>query len=131
MIQADSVIPLLQVFDMPTSLAFYCGKVGFEIVQKSGEDWCLLRLGGAMLMLNTRYESDERPEMPDPAAVRIHDDTMLFFHCADVEAAYEHLVTQGLEATPPNVTWFGMKQVLLKDPDGFHLCFQREATSTA
>jgi catechol 2,3-dioxygenase-like lactoylglutathione lyase family enzyme len=29
--------PLIQVFDMPASLAFYCGKLGFQLVSASPE----------------------------------------------------------------------------------------------
>ena len=66
------VSPLLQVYDMPTSVRFYRDQLGFEIVSHSPvlcEDyfhWVLLRLGGAELMLNTAYESNtERPSEPD------------------------------------------------------------------
>ena len=56
------LVPLLQVYDMPTSVRFYRDKLGFEMVSTSppmGEDyfhWCLLRLDQAELMLNTAYE---------------------------------------------------------------------------
>lgn len=45
--------PLLQVFDMPTSLRFYRDVLGVAEVSKSGQDWAWLRHGGADLMLNT------------------------------------------------------------------------------
>jgi glyoxylase I family protein len=68
------VTTLLQVYDMPTSIRFYRDLLGFQIVSTSpalGEDrfhWVWLRLGGADLMLNTAYESDdERPPVPDHA----------------------------------------------------------------
>ena len=52
--------PLLQVFDMPTSIHFYRDILGFEVVNTSrpGEDfgWALLRLNAVELMLNTAYE---------------------------------------------------------------------------
>ena len=60
--------PLLQVYDMPTSVRFYRDVLGFEVAATSpmlGEDrfhWALLRLGDAELMLNTAYEFDnDRP----------------------------------------------------------------------
>jgi glyoxylase I family protein len=44
--------PLLQVFDMPTSLRFYRDQLGFELVQSDapGEpiDWAMLRIGDAV-----------------------------------------------------------------------------------
>lgn len=57
----DGPTPLLQVFDLPTSLAFHCDVRGFQLV--SGDDtwWCMLKLGANTLMLNTAYEEDQRP----------------------------------------------------------------------
>jgi catechol 2,3-dioxygenase-like lactoylglutathione lyase family enzyme len=131
-IRAKFLCPLIQVFDMPTSLAFYRDKLGFEIVSDTGEsgdavDWALLRLGEAWLMLNTRYEADGRPEAPDPAQVSAHDDTGLFFTCASADEAYDHLSAQGLIVDPPRTQGYGMRQVYVHDPDGYNLCFQHEA----
>jgi glyoxylase I family protein len=73
----QGVTVLLEIFDMPTSIAFYRA-LGFEIVEQWGAqddelDWVLLRLGGAELMLNTAYERDERPPASDPERGRGHD----------------------------------------------------------
>jgi catechol 2,3-dioxygenase-like lactoylglutathione lyase family enzyme len=120
--------PLLQVFDMPTSLRFYRDILGFTEVEKSGQgddvNWAWLRHGDAAVMLNTAYESGERPPTPDPARVAAHGDTGLFFGCQDLEDAYAYLVGQGVRADPPKVAPYGMKQVYATDPDGYGLCFQ-------
>ena len=88
--------PLLQVFDMPTSIAFYVDLLGFEIIHQSkpGPDfgWALLELEGTQLMLNTAYDEGERPPIPDPARVAAHADTIIYFGCPDVEGAYAHLM---------------------------------------
>jgi glyoxylase I family protein len=130
------VTTLLQVYDMPTSVRFYRDLLGFEIVSHSrhrGGDrdrfhWCLLRLGGAEVMLNSAYEFDEeRPVPPDPARVAAHGDTGLFIGCPDVDAAYEELRAKGLDVKNPHVAPYGMKQLYLSDPDGYGICFQWEA----
>jgi glyoxylase I family protein len=126
-IPVRGVAPLLQVFDMPASVAFYRDGLGFEVVSTSGPepfDWCLLRLGDAELMLNTAYEADARPAAPDPARVAAHEDTVVFFGCPDVDAAYAHLRARGIESEAPKVAPYGMKQLYLRDPDGYGLCFQ-------
>jgi catechol 2,3-dioxygenase-like lactoylglutathione lyase family enzyme len=121
-------VTLLQVFDMRRSVAFYRDALGFQLVATSqpGEDfdWAWLRLGGAELMLNTMYERDDRPPAPDPARSAAHADTTLFLGCPDLDAAYSHLRSQGLEVAPPVVRGYGMKQLPLTDPDGYGLCFQ-------
>jgi glyoxylase I family protein len=124
--------PLLQVFDMPTSLRFYRDVLGFAEVSKSGQGdevhWAWLRHGQANLMLNTAYDDGERPPTPDTARVTAHADTGLFMDCEDLEGAYAHLVAQGVKAQPPKVAPYGMKQLYVTDPDGYELCFQWPVT---
>jgi glyoxylase I family protein len=132
MIDARGMAPLLQVFDMPASIDFYCQKLGFEIVSSDGKpapdiDWVLLKLNGVELMLNTAYEKANRPAKPDPARVSAHEDTTLYFGCPDVDAVYQHLLAAGVNAKPPKVAWYGMKQLYITDPDGYLLCFQWKA----
>ena len=122
--------PMLQVFDMPASVAFYRDVLGFEVVEQAprgvGDDfgWGLLRRDGIDLMLNTAYESHDRPPQPDPARVAAHGDTALFFGCRDLDAAYELLRAKGVDLQPPAVARYGMKQLWFKDPDGYVLCLQ-------
>jgi glyoxylase I family protein len=127
-IEVRGMAPLIQVFDMPTSIAFYCDVLGFEIKATSKPDpkfdWALLSLNGVEVMLNTAYEEDQRPPAPDPARVAAHDDTCLYFVCPDVDAAYEYLSARGLKLNPPKVAHYGMKQLYLSDPDGYNLCLQ-------
>jgi len=128
-IDVRGLAPLLSVFDMPASLKFYCEGLGFELVTSDGKpaphfDWVLLRLNGTELMLNTAYDADQRPPAPDPARIGAHGDTVIYFGCRDVDAAYAHLQAMGLNAKPPQVAPYGMKQLYLTDPDGYSLCFQ-------
>jgi uncharacterized glyoxalase superfamily protein PhnB len=75
-------------------------------------------------MLNTAYDPEDVPEKPDAARWSGHGDTCVYFGCPDVDAAYEHLKAKGVDVKPPNVAWYGMKQLYVTDPDGFGLCFQ-------
>ena len=126
------VAPLLQVFDMPTSIRFYRDVLGFKVWSTSepGDNcnWAGLRLHGAEVMLNTAYEADHRPAAPDPVRIAGHDDTCLFFGCRDLDAAYEHLHAHGVNLEKPKVSPYGMRQLWFKDPDGYGLCFQWPAT---
>ena len=122
--------PLIQVFDMDRSLRFYCDLLGFDIVEKAtGGGWAWLRHGDAELMLNTAYDDGERPENPDPTRMLGHEDTGLFIGCPNVDGAYEYLRTKGVDVSKPKVAWYGMKQMYLKDPDGFGICFQWKASA--
>jgi glyoxylase I family protein len=134
-IEVKGVAPLVQVFDMPRSIRFYRDLLGFRVIScskaKSADaddvDWVLLQLSNAEIMLNTAYDPDDVPEAPEPGRWSGHQDTCLYFGCPDVDGAHQHLVSQGLEIAPPKVAWYGMKQLYLKDPDGFGICFQWSA----
>jgi glyoxylase I family protein len=128
-IEIRGLAPLLQVYDMPTSIAFYRDILGFEIVSTSNPggdrfDWALLTLNGTELMLNTAYEDHERPPRPDPARIAAHADTGIYFGCPDVDATYAHLRAHSVDAKEPRIAHYGMKQLYLLDPDGYSLCFQ-------
>jgi glyoxylase I family protein len=134
-IEVTGVAPLVQVFDMPRSIRFYRDVLGFAVTGRSKAksddpddvDWCMLELGPATVMLNTAYDPDDVPSAPDAARWDGHQDTGLFFACPDVDGAYRHLVAMGVEVDPPKVAWYGMKQLSLKDPDGFGIVFQWKA----
>ncbi|MBM3782733.1 MAG: VOC family protein [Acidobacteria bacterium] len=130
-IPVRGLTPLLQVYDMPASVRFYRDLLGFEIVEHSPTldngsfHWALLRLGGAELMLNTAYEFDsERPVPADPARLAAHGDTCIYLGCPDVDAAFEEITAKGWPAGPPAIAPYGMKQLYLKDPDGYGICLQ-------
>jgi glyoxylase I family protein len=130
-LEIRGLAPLLQVYDMPKSIHFYCDLLGFELVSRAPEyapgrfHWALLRLDGIELMLNTAYEfDDQRPQVPEPARVAAHQDTGLFFSCPDVDAAYRYIREKGIASKPPTAAPYGMKQLYLTDPDGYRLCFQ-------
>jgi len=138
-IEIRGLAPLLQVFDMPASIDFYCGVLGFELVSNSpivkspeGEyfDWALLQLQNVEVMLNTAYGEGQRPPALDGARIAAHDDTCLYFGAPDVDAVYAHLRAKGLDLRPPAVAPYGMKQLYVHDPDGYNLCFQWPASKS-
>jgi catechol 2,3-dioxygenase-like lactoylglutathione lyase family enzyme len=132
-INTRGLCPLIQVYDMPTSIRFYRDVLGFDVATTSAPrspddfDWCLLKLNGSELMLNTAYDFEDRPAASDPAQVAAHGDTCIYFGCPDVDAAYQYLREKGLDIKEPKVAWYGMKQLYLTDPDGFGICFQWKA----
>jgi uncharacterized glyoxalase superfamily protein PhnB len=137
-IETTGLVPLVQVFDMNEALEFYCGRLGFEIVDRSPEvethegrfsHWAWLRLGEGDVMLNTAYDSNERPEARDGARWGGHSDVALFIGCPDVDAAYAELNAAGISVNPPKVAPYGMKQLMLSDPDGYGLCFQQRVST--
>ena len=131
-IEVRGFCPYFEVYDMPASIRFYRDVLGFEVKSTSpalgGADrfhWVWLRHGSAELMLNTAYEFEgERPAVEDAGRVRGHGDCCLYLGCPDVDAAYEELRGEGAAVAKPHVARYGMKQMYLRDPDGYGVCFQ-------
>jgi glyoxylase I family protein len=122
--------PLIGVFDMPRSLAFYRDLLGFSVVSASPEvqtnegrfsHWMWLRFGGAEIMLNTQYDSNERP-LQEPG--KTHQHAAFYIGCSDVDLAYQDLTRRGLQAEPPKVAPYGLKLFSVEDPDGYTIVFQ-------
>ncbi len=131
-IEIQGLCPLLQVFDMPTSMRFYRDLLGFKVVATSPAlsdnpddvNWSWLRLNEAAVMLNTAYEPESRPIEPGAARFAGHGDTCLYLGCPDVDGAYQYLREKGLDVQEPNVAHYGMKQLCITDPDQYCICFQ-------
>ena len=125
--------PLIQVYDMPASLAFYRDILGFEVHAASPErdtpegrfsHWMWLKRGDAELMLNTAFDEGERPPARDAARDAAHGDVALYLGCRDLDSAWRELQAQGVRCDAPKTTGYGMRQLNLKDPDGYGICLQ-------
>ena len=127
------LVALLQVYDMPTAVAFYHDVLGFELLEHSPEieaaegryfHWCRLGRDGIELMLNTAHDADERPPERDRARDAAHGDICLYIGCPDLDAAFAALTAAGLHLAGPSTAPYGMRQLSLRDPDGYAICLQ-------
>ncbi|OWJ67024.1 VOC family protein [Inquilinus limosus] len=132
-IAVRGMTPLLQVHDMPRSLGFYQELLGFAVIDASPmvetpegrfPHWVWLALGPAQLMLNTAYDDGQRPAERVEARQRWHADTCLYIGVDDIDAVYEELRAGLPDLAPPADAPYGMRQLHLRDPDGYGLCFQ-------
>ncbi|HTI57832.1 VOC family protein [Mucilaginibacter sp.] len=129
--EIGGIAPYIEVFDMLASLRFYRDIIGFEKKMSSGEgddvDWVLLEHKGAVLMLNTAYEKENRPAGPDPSRVKGHKDLCFYFDCIDIETLYQYFLSRDVELKAPVITGYGWKAIYVTDPDGYGLCFHHPA----
>ena len=116
-----SLAPLLFVEDMRRSLRFYREALGSTVkscdhadVEQSG--WCMLQRGGVAVMLQ-RITTD-RFDGKRGQGVE------LYIGCDDVDALHAEIVARGIDAKPPKTAYYGMRQLYVKDPDGYQLWFQ-------
>ena len=137
-IKLKTAVPMFLVHDVPASLAFYRGLLGFEVIASSAPfttapddfGWCMLRLGGTTLMLNNMFENNVRPsDSHDAAREKAHADTTLYCEALDLPAVEAHLQAKSISFEGPTTTWYGARQITLRDPDGYILCFQVAASA--
>jgi hypothetical protein len=75
-------------------------------------------------MLNTAYDSGERPAVPDAARRAAHADTCLYFGCSDLDLVDGALCRAELAPEPPVMAPYGLRRFSLRDPDNFEIIFQ-------
>jgi hypothetical protein len=47
-----------------------------------------------------------------------------YFICDDADAIHSELTSRGLQLDSPTVASYGMKQVVVPEPDGYVICFE-------
>jgi len=134
MTELTSAVPYFEVFDMNASVAFYRDLLGFEILFASPEvetaegrfsHFVRLRRGRVELMLNTAYDSGERPPARTEARWAGCRHVHLYIDCDDVPALYAEATARGLEAEAPAPTGYGYLALGVSDPDGHRLIFHQ------
>lgn len=125
-----NLIPMLNVSNIESSLTFYRKALSFELV--SPEEalkewrWCLIRSGETELML-----TETQTELGLQKNIDVSEDTswptIFYFYPDDVEELYQHVLQKGFQTTSLEVTFYGMKEFSLRDPDGHWLSFGEDA----
>jgi catechol 2,3-dioxygenase-like lactoylglutathione lyase family enzyme len=107
----NRLIPMLPVKSMPASVEFY-QKLGFS-VEKRNDDW-----GWAMLRL------DECRLMVDQS-INHHRDaprqSVLYLYPEDIVEYHRQVRENGLDVPDLDVTFYGLTELRLDDPDGNRL----------
>ncbi|MGQ9524940.1 MAG: VOC family protein [Armatimonadota bacterium] len=115
------LVPLLFVDDIEGTVSFYRDRLGFQVVQEArwgGKlGWCRLERQNAALMLQQATEEDE-PAQNRGLGVGF------YFICDDADAIYAELLSRGMQLDPPQTAYYGMRQLYMKDPDGYIICFE-------
>ncbi len=112
--------PLLNVLDIRASISFY-ETIGFTVTERwdGGERraWSLLTCGDLRMMLNQtgRAASDHRRARHD------YSDLVLYLYVEDAAACWQELQSLGLPGRHVGPQDYGLDEVWLRDPDGYHI----------
>ena len=105
------LIPMLPVRSLPASVAFY-EALGFEVERRRDDwGWALLRLDECRLMLDQSINA--HPDAPRQSVLYLYPD--------DITAYHLQVRANGLDIPDLDVTFYGMIEFRLEDPDGNRL----------
>jgi uncharacterized glyoxalase superfamily protein PhnB len=119
--QLKNLVPMLSVVDVERSLTFYQEALQFEVLHRYEENghvqWACVKSGETALM----FARCEVAQSVLPLARK--EDLVLYFYPDDVESLHATLQAKGYGVSALRHTFYGMKECLLTDPDGYHLSF--------
>ena len=105
------------VHDVDAALDFYVNRLGFELAQRLGPPFAMVRHGDLMLWLSGPGTSAARP-MPDGAQPAPGGWNRLVLEVADLDALAASLRTAGVRLRSDIVSGPGGRQLLIEDPSG-------------
>jgi catechol 2,3-dioxygenase-like lactoylglutathione lyase family enzyme len=106
-----SMIPMLPVSSMPASVEFY-RRLGFSVEDRRDDwGWAMLEFDGCRLMLDQSINLH-------PGIPRI---SVLYLYPDDIQAYHRQVRASGLAIPDLDVTFYGMTEFRLDDPDGNRL----------
>ena len=110
-------VPMIHVPDVGATVEWY-RRVGFDVVQTYGEggealSFAVLSFGGSQIMFNAGgcASSQERREVD------------LYAYTEHVDAIYERLKSRVNVVEGPHDTFYGMREVTIRDVNGFWVTF--------
>ena len=107
----NRLIPMLPVSSMPASVDFY-QKLGFTVEQRNDEwRWAMLRCGDCRLMVDQSI--NVHPGVPRHSVLYLYPD--------DISEYHKQVRNNGLVVPDLDVTFYGMTEFRLDDPDGNRL----------
>ncbi len=107
----NRLIPMLPVKSMPVSIEFY-QKLGFSVEKRQDEwGWAMLRFGECRLMVDQSI--NHHPHAPRQSVLYLYPEDIVEYH--------GQVRRNGLDVPDLDVTFYGLTEFRLDDPDGNRL----------
>ncbi len=107
----NSLIPMLPVRSLSASVGFY-QKLGFTVEKQHAEwGWAMLRFDECRLMIDQSINL--HPNAPRQSVIYLYPENVLEYH--------RQLRQSGVEVPEVEVTFYGMAEFRIEDPDGNRL----------
>ena len=113
-----SSIPVLRVGDYPRARAFWTEAMGFAVGEEGGDParFGIFHRDAAVVFVDAWHGADR---LPSPG-------WRAYFHVDDVDALAVSLAGKVAVEGPKNAA-YGMRELVVSDPDGNRLCFGMDA----
>ena len=121
--EVDSLTPMLRTWDLPATIEFYKGVLGFECKAYEPDwGWASLTLGAAAIMFSApnEHEGDTRPAFTGS----------LYFRVRDVDSLWSRLKDQARVCYPIENFEYGMREFAIYDNNGYLLQFGEATCAT-
>lgn len=124
-----SLAPDLMVENITESLAFYTGVLGFEKIMahpQEGEPvWAMIKSGDVRIMLEAKQGMQK--SVPGFDGISIGASLTLFIETDDVDGLYAEIKDKVEIVKDIETTFYGMREVAIKDIDGYVLVFAQHS----
>jgi catechol 2,3-dioxygenase-like lactoylglutathione lyase family enzyme len=116
----NRLIPMLPVRSMPASVDFYCKRLGFEVENRNDHwGWAMLRFDECRLMVDQSINAN--PDKPR--------DSILYLYPEDIVEYHRQVRKNGLDVPDLDVTFYGLTEFRIDDPDGNRLWIGQSASA--
>lgn len=115
------IIPMLPVKSMPAAVTFYCEKLGFQVENRDDHwGWAMLRHDECRIMVDESIN----------ASAGASRDSVLYLYLDDLAAYHAEVCKNGVDAPELDVTFYGMTEFRIDDPDGNRLWIGQGSTTS-
>lgn len=112
---------MLPVKSMPASVEFYC-KLGFSVEQRNDDwGWAMLRFDECRLMVDQSINVQR--QAPRQSVIYLYPENIVAYHA--------QLRSNGVSIPDLDVTFYGMTEFRLDDPDGNRLWIGQDTAANA
>ncbi len=121
-----SFLPLLKVSNIYYSLKFYKDVLAFDRVSPQSQleawHWAIVGDDNLELMLMETQGAGGSAQGINPRKDK-NQPPILYFHPENIGDFYQHVKRLGCRVTPLELTYYGMREFSMHDPDGHMLSF--------
>ncbi|HEV3022564.1 MAG TPA: glyoxalase superfamily protein [Pirellulales bacterium] len=112
-----TIVPVLKVGNLPKSLEFYTGVLGFTVAWRAANDGggenAMLEAGATKLLLSTGSHLGDEPRFTGT----------LYFHMIGVQEFFDQIKDQVEIVWPLEAMDYGQREFGIRDRDGYTLAF--------